>query len=92
MGKEVRFVLSSEERLLILRHGYPFEELEAVLKAAKDRHGPIDVEMEEFWFEKLLGELARYINHASSTDLAMRLDDLYEYLVGEGQDCGVNVF
>jgi hypothetical protein len=91
MTKKVRFVLSPEERLLVLEHGYPFEELEAVLKATKDRKDPIDVEMEEFWFEHLLGELARSSNHASSRSLATRLTHLYEYLVGEAQACGLDV-
>ena len=54
-GKKVRFVLAPEERLLVLKHGYPFEELEALLKAAKDRNEPVDVEMDQFWFEHLLG-------------------------------------
>src|SRR5262249_45955846 len=83
--EEVRFVLSPEERLLVLKHGYPFEELEALLKAANDRNEPVDVELDQFWFEHLLGELARSINHASSPALASRLDDLYEYLVDEAQ-------
>ena len=91
MAKKVRFVLSPEERLLVLKHGYPFEELEALLNAAKDRNEPVDVELDQFWFEHLLGELARSINHASSPALASRLDDLYEYLVDEAQDCGLDV-
>ena len=91
MANKVRFVLSAEERLLVLKYGYPFEELEALLKAAKDRDEPVDVEMDQFWFEHLLGELARSINHTSSPALASRLDDLYDYLVGEAQDCGLDV-
>lgn len=92
MTKTVRFVLSPEERQLVLKHGYPFEELQAVLDAAKGRNEPIDIEMERFWFEHLLGELARSINHTSSRRLALRLDELYEYLVGEGRECGLDFF
>jgi hypothetical protein len=92
MAKKVRFVLSPEHRLLVLKHGHPFEELEASLQAAKDRNEPVDVEMGEFWFNHLLGELARSINHTSSRSLASRLDDLYEYLVSEANDCGLDVF
>lgn len=92
MTKMVRFILTPEERQLVLKHGYPFEELEAVLNAAKDQNEPIDVEMEDFWFEQLLGDLARSINHASNSSLVIRLNELYEYLVREGKASGLNVY
>jgi hypothetical protein len=53
--------------------------------------GGIATVMARFWFEHLLGELARSINHSTSRALALQLDDLYEFLVSEGRNDGVGI-
>jgi hypothetical protein len=87
--KTVRIVLCPQERDLILKHGYSFEELESALRAAKHLKEPIPVDIDPFYLEHLLGELARSINHSRSDQLVDRLNDLYEHL-GEASASGVD--
>jgi len=86
---KVRFALSPKERSLILKHGYPFEEFEAALKAADGNADSVVFELDQFYFEHLLGEVARSANHAKSGRVEAELSDLYEYLQGEAEDHGL---
>jgi len=89
--KPVQFVLSPKERELVLQHGYPFEEFETALKACKEPDEPVSFELEPFWFEHLLGEIARSANHASNPKLNDQLSELYEYLLSEARQHGLAV-
>jgi hypothetical protein len=90
--KPVQFVLSPKERQLVLKHGYPFEEFETALKACEESNEPMSFVLEPFWFEHLLGEIARSANHTSDQELNDRLSELYEYLLSEARQHGLAVY
>jgi hypothetical protein len=88
----VRFALTQSERKLILEHGYPFEDFEKALKACEGNPGSVEFELSPYWFEHLLGELARSANHTADRALEGRLDDLYQELKGVVREHGLASF
>ncbi len=86
--KTIPFALSPEQRELVVKHGYPFEELAAQLKAAERQKGEVSFALNEFYFDQLLGDLARSINHSRSNALIERLNDLYEDLLSQAWESG----
>jgi hypothetical protein len=85
----VRFALTRAKRKLILEQGYPFEDFETALKACEGNPGSVELELGPYWFEHLLGELARSANHAADRALEGRLDDLYEELKRVAKEHGL---
>ncbi len=72
----IEIQLTLEERSLLLRHGYPFEQIEHALKA---REASPDIEiipMDWFELEHLIGDVCRSINHMNGGALQDRLLDL----------------
>jgi hypothetical protein len=90
--KNVRFSLSPDERVLVLKFGYPFDDFEAALKAAESDPGSVTFELSAYYFEHLLGEIARSANHTKSRSREEKLNDLYEYLQSEAQAHGLSAY
>jgi hypothetical protein len=89
---KIKFVLSRRERNLILKHGYPFDDFEAALKASEKKSGSVSFELSFSNFEHLLGELARSENHTSSRSLAAELSELYEELEAIAAEHGLPIY
>ena len=81
--------LTPEERSLLLRYGYPFEQIEQALKACESSHEIEIVPMDRFELERLIGDMCRSINQMKSgatqdplLDLCDRLEAAERY--GDG--------
>ncbi|MBL8819935.1 MAG: hypothetical protein JNL58_28175 [Planctomyces sp.] len=55
--------LTSEERSLLLRYGYPFDQIRQALEACKASDDIEIVPMDRFELERLIGDVCRSINH-----------------------------
>lgn len=83
MAKEtIKIQLTPEERSLLLRYGYPFEQIEEALKACESSREIEIVPMDRFELERLIGDVCYSINHktsgATQNDL-LELCDRLEY-------------
>ena len=72
--------LTPEERSLLLRYGYPFEQIEQSLKACDSSHEIKIVPMDRFELERLIGDMCRSINHMKSGATQDQLLDLCDRL------------
>lgn len=72
--------LTSEERSLLMRWGYPFEQIEHALQACEARDDIAIVPMNRFEFEHLIGDLCRSINGMHGGALQNQLLDLCDRL------------
>ena len=76
----IEIPLTPEERSLLLRYGYPFEQIERALKAC-EKSGDIEVvPMDHFELERLIGDVCRSINHMNGGATQDQLLDLCERL------------
>jgi hypothetical protein len=67
MAREtIEIQLTAKERTLLLRHGYPFEQIEQALKACESSRDIEIVSMDLFGLEHLIGDVCRSINHMKS--------------------------
>ena len=81
MGKElIEIELTREERSLLLRYGYPFEQIENALKACEGSDAIEVVAMDSFYLEKLIGDLCYSINRMKSGALQNQLLHLCDRL------------
>jgi hypothetical protein len=55
--------LTPRERSLILRYGYPFDQIKQALLAVSSSKRVETVLLDEFEVDKLIGDLCRSINH-----------------------------
>jgi hypothetical protein len=76
----VEIQLTPEERSLILRHGYPFAQIEQTLKACEPSRQIEIIPMDPFELERLIGDLCRSINHMQEGPLQSKLVDLCDRL------------
>jgi hypothetical protein len=74
------FELSTRERDLLLKYGYPFPEAEAALRQSQAVEGMHTVRIRVYWIERLLGDLAYSINRTRSRTLTEELDEIYSVL------------
>ena len=72
--------LTHEERSLILRYGYPFEQIEQALKACASSRDSEIIAMDLFELERLIGDLCTSINGMKGGALQSRLVDLCDRL------------
>lgn len=80
MDREVIDVeLTSQERKLILKYGYPFPQIENALRACKARDIAI-VPFDVHEFERLIGDLCASINDMRPCGLRTDLYDLCDRL------------
>jgi len=76
----IEIPLTPEERSLLLRYGYPFEQIERALKAC-EKSGDIEVvPMDHSELERLIGDVCRSINHMNGGATQDQLLDLCERL------------
>lgn len=67
MAREtIKIQLTPEERSLLLRYGYPFEQIEQALKACESSREIEIVPMDRFQLERLIGDVCYSINHRTS--------------------------
>lgn len=76
----IEIQLTPEERTLLLRHGYPFEQIEHALKASEASHDIEIIPMDGFELEYLIGDVCRSINHMSDGALQDQLSNLCDRL------------
>ena len=81
MARElIEIQLTPDERSLLLRYGYPFEQIEQALKACETSDDIEIVPMDWFELEKLIGDVCRSINHMNGGAIQDQLLDLCDRL------------
>jgi len=85
----IEIQLTPEERSLLLRYGYPFEQIEHALKACEASPDIEIIPMDCFELERLIGDVCRSINHMNGGALQDQLLDLCDRLeaaekIGDG--------
>jgi len=78
--KVIELELTPEERRLILRHGYPFDDIRKALEACQASKTIKTVRISAFELERLIGDLCITINEL---DLCDRLEAAERY--GDGR-------
>ena len=78
--KVIEMQLTPAERSLILQYGYPFERIEAALKALQESCDIEIVSLDCFELERLIGDLCFSINKRTSGRLQNKLLDLCDRL------------
>ena len=76
----IEIQLTPEERSLLLRYGYPFEQIEHALKACEASPDIETIPMNCFELERLIGDVCRSINHMNGGALQDQLLDLCDRL------------
>lgn len=76
----IEIQLTPEERSLLLRYGYPFEQIEHALKACEASHDIEIIPMDCLELERLIGDVCRSINHMHSGALQDQLLNLCDRL------------
>jgi len=73
----LKIKLTQRERELILKYGYPFDELETQLREALDASGRVAIRDGAYWWEQVAGNLAISINEdVEDAGLLEELDEL----------------
>lgn len=83
--------LTPKERKLILRYGYPFDQIKEALLAVSSSKQIETVLLDEYEVDRLIGDLCRSINHeegglavqAQLNDLCNRIE--YAQQTGDGE-------
>lgn len=83
--------LTPKERKLILRYGYPFDQIKEALQAVSSSKQIETVLLDEYEVDRLIGDLCRSINHeegglavqAQLNDLCNRIE--YAQQTGDGE-------
>jgi hypothetical protein len=76
----IEIQLTPEEPTLLLRHGYPLEQIEHALKACEANPDIEIIPMDGFELEYLIGDVCQSINHMSGGALQDQLSDLCDRL------------
>ena len=76
----IEIQLTPEERSLLLRHGYPFDQIEQALKACESSRDIETIPMDLFELERLIGDLSISINDMDGGALQGKLLDLCDRL------------
>lgn len=73
----LKIMLTHRERELILRYGYPFDDIERQLKQFREKRGRVRICDEPYWWEQVVGNLSISINEdVQDRDLLEELDEL----------------
>jgi hypothetical protein len=78
--KIIELELTPEDRILILRYGYPFEGIRKSLEACKASKATEIVPISPFELEQLIGDLSRSINDMNGGAVQNKLLDLCDRL------------
>ena len=82
MAREtIELPLTSKERALLLRYGYPFEQIELALNPCESSCEIEIIAMDRFELERLIGDVCRSINHMKRGATQDQLMDLCDRLV-----------
>lgn len=80
--------LLQEERVLILKYGYPFEQIKAALLKASDNDVIVTVPMNTYELGYLIADLCRSLNHEevprTDLDFIIELIERLEYAESTG--------
>lgn len=76
----IELQLTAEERSLLQRYGYPFEQIENALKACESSRDIEIVPMDRFELERLIGDLCSSINGMHGGALQNKLSELCDRL------------
>jgi hypothetical protein len=76
----IEMQLTSAERSLLLRYGYPFAQIEHALKACSTSAAIEIVPLDRYELERLIGDLCRSINDMKSGALQNQLLNLCDRL------------
>jgi hypothetical protein len=69
--------LTSRERELILKYGYPFEGIEHQLRSSCTKRGRVEISDTAYWWEQIVGNLSISVNEdVEEGDLLEELDEL----------------
>ena len=69
--------LTSRERELILKYGYPFEGIEQQLRNSCTKRGRVEISDTAYWWEQVVGNLSISVNEdVEEVDLLEELDEL----------------
>ena len=77
----IEIPLTPEERALLLRYGYPFEQIERALQACAESGDIEVVPMDRFELEHLIGDVCRSLKHmpgGATQDQLLELCDRLE--------------
>ena len=83
--------LTPKERALILRYGYPFDQIKEALLAVSSNKRIETVLLDEYEVDRLIGDLCRSINHKEGgRRIQLELDELcsrieYAQRTGDGE-------
>ncbi len=81
MAREtIEIPLTPDERSLLLRYGYPFEQIERALQACAQSGDVEIIPMDRFELEHLIGDVCRSINHMNGGATQDQLLDLCDRL------------
>lgn len=81
MGRSVIHIqLTPEERSLLLRYGYPFEQIEQALQACQSSRDIEIIPLDDFELERLIGDLCISINDLHGGTLQDKLLNLCDRL------------
>ena len=83
----IEIPLTPAERSLLLRYGYPFEQIEHALKACDASHDIEIVPMDHFELEYLIGDVCRSINQTNGGATQDQLLELCDRLEA-AEACG----
>ena len=82
-SKDLRLKLSARERLLLSEYGYPFEDFRKQLSTSSSSRATKTLNIDPFYLDKLIGNLAISMKEVDSYALIEELDALCEYLEDE---------
>ena len=83
----IEIPLTPAERSLLLRYGYPFEQIEHALKACDASHDIEIMPMDHFELEHLIGDVCRSINQTNGGATQDQLLELCDRLEA-AEACG----
>lgn len=90
MADVLKIMLTNRERALILKYGYPFDEIERQLRDAASKRGRVTICDDRYWWEQVVGNLCISINEdvkgRALLDELCELCDLIECLLEEEQE------
>jgi len=78
--ESVHVELSARDRTLILEYGYPFDRIEAAVRAKENSPSVALVSLDRIELRRLIGDLSASIKQSENDGQQVELDDLIERL------------
>jgi hypothetical protein len=80
MSENIEIEITGREAKLILKYGYPFPDQKPLFEAIAGKQGFHLVNIDQYWLEHIIGDLARSIKETRSEALQEELDALCDSL------------